>query len=360
MKTISTLVGVSALLAMAAGCGHDQEPTPLAELSAVPVQVVVVAADDVPVLIRAVGGTESYARTTLAAQLMGRIASVAVREGDRVRRDQVLVQIENADLTARRRQAEAGLGEARAVLANAEKTVERMRNLFRENAIAEQKLDEAETGYARAQANVAAAEQGVRQVEVNLGYSSVRATLDGVVVQKFVQPGDMAAPGAPLLAVEQQDSILVTVEINEADRPYVAVGQSVDVEIEALRDDQVRPGRVESLVPAADPGSRTFQVRVVVLNTDGKVGSGMFARVGFPKGMREALLVPRGAVVSEGQLRGVYVHADGKARLRWVRLGRAWGERVEVLSGLDAGTQVIVSGLDQLRDGRPVEVKGNA
>jgi RND family efflux transporter MFP subunit len=360
MKTISTLVVVSALLVMVAGCGHQEEPTPLEELSVVAVRVTAVAAAEVPLLIRAVGSTEPYARTTLATRLMGRIASVSVNEGDLVRQDQVLVQIENADLMARGHQAEAGLLEARAVLANAEKNVERMRNLFRENAVPEQKLDEAETGYARAKAAVAAAEQGLRAVDVNLGYSSVKATLDGVVVQKFVQPGDMAAPGGPLLAVEQQDSIKVTVEINEGDRPYVVVGQSVDVEIEALRENRVRPGRVESLVPAADPGSRTFQVRVVVPNTDGLVGSGMFARVGFPKGMREALLVPSVAVVSEGQLRGVYVHSGGKARLRWVRLGRTWGERVEVLSGLDAGTPVIVSGLDQLRDGRPVEVKGNA
>ena len=86
----------------------------------------------------------------------------------------------------------------------------------------------------------------------------------------------------------------------------------------------------------------------------------MVARVGFPKGMRPALLVPREAVVREGQLRGVYVHTEGRACLRWVRLGRSWGQRVEVLSGLDQGAQVIVGDATELRDGRPVEVKGNA
>lgn len=360
MKAYTTFVGTMVLMGTLVGCGHHEQLEPLGDEPPVAVAVVPAESADVPVLIKAVGSTEPYARITLATRLMGRIAGVSVAEGDEVRRDQVLVRIENEDLTAKRRQAEAGLGEARAVLANAEKNVERMRNLHRQSAVPEQKLDEAETGLARARAAVSAAEQGVREVDVNLDYSAVKAPLDGVVVQKFVQPGDMAAPGAPLLAVEQQDSIKVTVEINEGDRPYVAVGQLVNVEIEALRADPVRRGRVESLVPAADPGSRTFQVRVVLPNTDGLLGSGMFARVGFPKGMRSALLVPGEAVVSEGQLRGVYVHADGRARLRWVRLGRSWDQRVEVLSGLGQGAQVIVGDAGQLRDGRLVEVKGNA
>ena len=132
------------------------------------------------------------------------------------------------------------------------------------------------------------------------------------------------------------------------------------MEIEALHEGMALRGKVESLVPAADPGSRTFQVKVVMANPGGDIGSGMFVRVGFPKGMRPALLVPAGAVVREGQLRGVYAVADGRARLRWVRLGRAWGERVEVLSGLEAGTQIIVGDQKNLQDGRPVEVKNDA
>lgn len=360
MKTGKILAAGAAVLVLTAGCGAREETTTRVDENPVAVQVAAVEAAQVPVLIKAVGSTESYARATLATRLMGRVARVAVDEGDRVKRGQLLVRIESEDLMAKQRQAEAGLKEARAVLANAEKNVERMRNLQRENAVTQQKLDEVETGLARARSAVSQAEQGLREVEVNLGYSEVKSPLDGVVVQKFAQPGDMAAPGSPLLAVEQQDSIKVTVEINEGDRAYVAVGQEVDVEIEALQQGMVRRGKVESLVPAADPGSRTFQVKVVVANPGGDMGSGMFVRVGFPKGMRPALLIPAAAVVREGQLSGVYAVTDGRARLRWVRLGRTWGDRVEVLSGLEAGTQVIVGDQKNLRDGRPVEVKKDA
>ena len=360
MKTGKMLVAGAAMLVLTAGCGSREEAGTRIDESAVAVRVAAVEAVQVPVLIKAVGSTEPYARATLATRLMGRVAWVAVDEGDRVEQGQLLVRIENEDLTAKRRQAQAGFTEARAVLANAEKNVERMRNLQRENAVPQQRLDEAVTGLARARGAVTQAEQGLREVEVNLGYSEVESPLDGVVVQKFAQLGDMAAPGSPLLAVEQQDSIKVTVEINEGDWAHVAVGQEVDVEIEALQQGAVRRGKVESLVPAANPGSRTFRVKVVVANSRSDIGSGMFVRVGFPKGMRPALLIPAAAVVREGQLRGVYAVADGRARLRWVRLGRTWDDRVEVLSGLEAGTQIIVGDQKDLRDGRPVEVKGDA
>jgi len=360
MKANKAWVIGAAAAAFALGCGGGERQAALVDEEPVAVRVATVEATQVPVLVKAVGSTEPHARATLGTRLMGRIAQVAVDEGDRVRPNQVLVRIENQDLNARRQQAEAGLREARAVLANAEKNVERMRNLHRENAVTQQALDEAETGYARALAGVAAAEQGVREVEVNLEYSEVKSPLDGVVVQKFAQPGDMAAPGAPLVAVEQQDTIKVTVEVNEGDLAYVAAGQEVDVEIEALKTAPVRRGRVEALIPAADPGSRTFHVKVLVPNPDGAIGSGMFARVGFPKGQRPALLVPPEAVVREGQLQGVYAVVKGRARLRWVRLGRTWGEGVEVLSGLEAGTQVVTGDKTGLRDGRRVEVKGDA
>ncbi len=347
------------VLVLMAGCSYQEEPAASDEI-AVSVQVAAVKAAQVPVLIKAVGSTGPYARAKLSTRLMGRLKEVAVDEGAMVRRGQVLVRIENQDLTAKRRQTEAGLQEARAVLANAKKNVERMRNLFKEKAVPQQQLDRAETSLVRAQAGVAAAEQRVREVEVNLNYSEVKSPLDGLVVQKFVQPGDMAAPGVPLLVVERQDSIKVAVEINERDQTYVVVGQGVDVEIEALESEPVRRGKVEALVPAADPGSHTFQVKVVVPNPDGRIRSGMFARVGFPKGMRPALLVPAAAVVREGQLRGVYAVVGGRARLRWVRLGRVWGDQVEVLSGLEAGEKVVVGEKMDLRDGRLVEVNGDA
>ena len=112
-------------------------------------------------------------------------------------------------------------------------------------------------------------------------------------------------------------------------------------------------------MPSADPGSRTFQVRVVIPNPDGQVRSGMFARVGFQKGERLGILVPASALVKRGQLDGVYVITGGRAHLRWVRLGKTFGARTEVISGLEPGDVVALTELDRLEDGGRVEVSGN-
>ena len=156
----------------------------------------------------------------------------------------------------------------------------------------------------------------------------------------------------------------VTVEVGERDLAYVRVDSPVVVEIEALYEagraiQAERMGKVEAIVPSADRGSRTFQVKVI-LRPDRSIRSGMFARVRFQKGDRPGLLIPSAAVVREGQLQGVYVVSEDRARLRWVRLGKLFGERIEVISGLSPGDRVVTSALDRVTDGSRVEVNGDA
>ena len=370
MKAMVPIIAGICLLTGAAGCGGGHpETAKVDDGPAVSVSTETVRMAQVPVMVTAVGTTEPYARATPGTRLLGRVARVAVEEGDRVSKGTVLVRIADQDLTAKRQQAESALNEARAVLANAESSVNRIRNLYKENAVPKQQLDEAEMGYARAQAVVVTAEGVLKEVDANLAYSSVASPLDGVVVRKFVQPGDMAAPGAPLFTVEQQDSMKVTVEVSEQDLVYIQVDRPVLVEVEALRGGAarladgpaeagpaIRTGKVEALIPSADPRSRTFQVKVVVPNPGQTMRSGMFARVRFQKDTRLGVLVPTRAVISKGQLLGVYVVSGDRVRLRWVRLGKRFGERTEVISGLEPGDRVAVSGLGDLRDGRRVEV----
>jgi RND family efflux transporter MFP subunit len=287
---------------------------------------------------------------------------VLFEEGQHVDAGQVLVRIEKTDLNARRQQVESGLLEARAVLKNAEVQVGRMRNLYREKAVPKQILDEAETAFVRAQSGVASAEGMLKEVDANLGYASVSSPLKGVVVRKYVEQGDMAAPGAPLFSVEQQDPMKVIVDVGEQDLPHIQISQPAVVVFEAFGNKEGRSltGQVETIIPSADPRSRTFQVRVVLNNTDGLLQSGMFVRVQFHKNNRPGVLIPVQAVVHEGQLQGVYVIDNNRVHLKWVRLGKTFGERVEVISGLQAGELIAISGLKTLRDGSKVEVAGNA
>ena len=361
MKAVHGVAVAAWMAALACGCGGHETSEGGAAGAPLPVQLATVRLEQVPVTVTAVGTTEPYARATPGTRLLGRVLEVSVKEGQRVTAGTVLVRIEGGDLDARRQQAASGLQEAQAVLTNAETNLRRVRNLYQERAVPKQSLDTAETEHRRAEAAVAAAQGGLQEVDANLGYSTIRSPISGLVVRKFVQPGDMASPGAPLFTVEQQDPMKVTVEVGERDLPYIQAQAPVHVEIEALggagKNSWV--GRVEAIVPSADPTSRTFQVNVLVDNPDATLHSGMFARVGFQKGERPGLLVPETAVVRRGQLEGVFVVHQGQARLRWVRLGRAFGGQREVIAGLEAGESVVASGLERLRDGAAVEVRAD-
>ena len=346
---------ITMVLGLGCGSGQDRtiETTPR---SAVRVNAETVRLTQVPVTVMAVGTTEPYAQATPGTRLLGQVARVAVEEGQRVVKGQVLVRIENRDLAARRQQSASALKEAQAVLSNAEIQVQRMRNLHRENAVSRQKLDDAETVFERAQAGVVTAQGALGEVEANLGYTTVRAPIDGVVVRTFVDPGDMAAPGAPLFTIERQNPMKVTVAVSEQDLAFIEVGGVVHVSVEASESGRMLMGKVETLIPSADPQSRTFEVQVVLSNSDYMLRSGMFARVLFQKDTRPGVLIPAEACIKQGQLQGVYVIDGDYARLRWIRLGKNFGEKVEVLSGLDADERIAVTQLDKLCDGCRVEV----
>lgn len=342
------------LAALALGCAQEPQPAPpgpgaLAVQANPAVQVVVPLSTPV---VGTVGAPES---AVLATRLMGRVRAVAVAEGDMVRRGQVLVSLEDGDLRARLDQARAGLRDAEALLAQASREAERRRQLHRDEALPQEGLDQAQTQETRAQAARQGAAAAVAQAEVELAYTQIRSPLDGVVVHKYVQPGDLSAPGAPLLTVESRDPLEVVAAVGEGLFASLATGQEVEVEVPALS--QTLRGKVGALVPALEARSRTFRVKIALPNPDLSLGSGLYARVLVPTGERSALLVPAAALVREGQLEGVYVAEGGRARLRWLRLGQTRGDQREVLSGLAAGQEVICPPPPGLRDGQAVEVR---
>lgn len=340
----------AAVVFLTAGCSEDEARAPQDTGTALRVEAVELSTTSVPVTLTAAGTTEPFARATLSTRLMGQVARVAVSEGDQISEGDLVVQIEDRDLAAKRRQAASGVEAAKAVLENAEAQTTRVRNLFAEKAIQRSKLDEAEMGLRQARAGLTAAQGVLAEVNANLRYSAVRSTMAGIVAATFVEAGDLAGPGAPLITVEQQDPMKVVVDVAGRDLSHIAIGGSVDVEIEIGQANTVFEGRVDAIVPSGDAQSRTFQVKVLIENTGDAVRSGMFARVRFPRGERPGLMIDARSIVREGQLEGVYLVQDGRALLRWIRLGRPVGDRIEVLSGLAPG-DLVVRSVGDVRDG---------
>jgi RND family efflux transporter MFP subunit len=184
-----------------------------------------------------------------------------------------------------------------------------------------------------------------------LSYSRIVAPLDGVVTQRSVDVGTVVMPGMPLIVVEQTARYRLEASLPEELFAKVRVGEETPV---ATARGKVQ-GRVAEVVPAADPGSRTFLVKVD-LPSNCSCQSGEYATALFPVEQTRMMSVPRAALVEHGELEGVYVvNPQGSVEYRLIKAGKSWGERIEVLSGLNQGDRVAVTQVEQLRDGVRVE-----
>jgi RND family efflux transporter MFP subunit len=372
------------ILAASQGCSEKIEPGHTVPPSGPVVKVVLATAQagTWPLIFEAVGTVQAEAASTLAAKLMGTITSVAVKEGDRVRRGDILATIDERQVIAQRQQAEAALSEARQAKQAAEAASEaaaaaaelaavthrRYQMLLAQESVSRQEFDEvdarrrqAAAGQAQAEDMKRAALQRVRQAEARLsaarvsaGDAQLTADFDGVVAARLVDPGDLATPGKPLLRLEKAGGHRVDIRVPEAYVRSVRAGQTVSVRIEGPAPLSME-GVVDAVAPAADPGSRSFLAKVR-LTGGGDLRSGMFARVSLTVGEDRLTTVPASALVLEGQLTGLFVVTpEGIARFRLVRAGRRLGDRVEVLSGLPEGSRFVVEPPPGLVDGAAVE-----
>jgi RND family efflux transporter MFP subunit len=300
--------------------------------------------------------------SSVSSRMMGAVTSVKVKEGDKVAAGQLLLTIDDKDLVQKVKGATEALREAEKALAAAREgrdlsdiTYRRYKKLFDDKALSGQELDQIETqkkvadlDYERAQAAVKRAEAGVSEAKVYHDFTKVVSPVRGVVTEKKTEEGNMAVPGAPLFTIEDVSSYRIEINVDETLAGKIKKGMAASAFIGALNK-QIE-GVITEIVPSVDPASRSFLVKIG-LRGEG-LRNGFYAKVSLPVGEKEALLVPSGAVVERGQLTGIYaVGDDSVITFRLVRVGRTYGEKVEILSGLDANQQVIVRGVEKAIDG---------
>jgi RND family efflux transporter MFP subunit len=332
-----TLMAVSVLVVTASGCsrGHDRETT-ATEGASITGPIHVVTDTVVEDVFQASGTAEPIQQATLSTKLMGSVTRVHVREGDLVRAGQLLLELDAQDLNAKRARAAAALGEAQAVHGEAELHAARIRALYADSAAAKAQLDAAETGLARAAAGVEAARAATAEVEAVAQYAMIRAPFGGVITRRFVDPGAFAAPGAPLVALENSTRLRVSATAPPRAVRELTRGSVIQGTVEGEPVDL----RVEGVVPG--PGANLYTVNAVVSNPDRKHLSRSAATLALVQAERRALAVPSTAIIREGALTGVHLRIGEETELRWVRLGRTFGEWVEVLSGLVAGDRIVL------------------
>lgn len=289
------------------------------------------------------GVAEPVRQATLSTKWMGSVTEVLVREGDVVREGQTLLRIDARELSAKSSQVAASLADADAMYANAATNAARFTALYNDSAATRAQYDAAVTGLARADAARNAARAAALELDAMSSYATIRAPFAGVVTARLVDPGAFAAPGAPLVTIQDVSSLRLSVTSDARAVGSLRRGQSIDADI----DGEPVTAIVEGVIPAG--AGNLFTVNATVINRTDAAGqrryrAGSSAQLHLPAGSRLARLVPREAIVTDGDLTGVIVRGTDRDERRWVRLGTSVDGLVDVTSGLRAGEQIVVPG----------------
>ncbi len=353
-KQITTLVTLILFTALFISCGSDESQTD--NRIAVKVKGYKVEQQQTAQTYSFAGNVEGERKVTLSTKLMGRVANLPFEEGDKVSKGQTIIKIDNKDLLAKKAQIEAGYSEANAAFTNTKKNYERIKNLFEKGSATQKEMDDITSAYEMVKAKLNSVEEMKNEIDNTLTYAEMKSPFTGYVTKKFIQTGDMANPGMPLLTVENLSSVKVRASVPESEIKLFNKNDNVKIEVDAIPD-QLFEGTVIQIDAGANPASRQFTLLVKVDNNDLEIKSGMYATVILEKGEKQSIMIPNEFLIERGQLKGVYaVNQNNEAMLRWIRVGKTNGGNVEVLSGLSFGETVIAVN-DDLREGQKVEVQ---
>lgn len=361
------------ILALLAGCGREPRESAPGLVQAVSAQTAMAELRDTPVLRTFPGTSRGKDIMDLAAKIPATVMDVKVDVGDRVKTGDLLVVLDDKDIKARVSSLEASRASAArrrdALLAEREyasSQYARYERLLAKDAATREEYDRAkarlnalDAQIRSVEAEIAAHEAGISEARAALPYLRIHASASGTVTARFVDPGTFVPAGAPILSIEGEKGMWFEARVDEALLSHVKAGDKVIIEIPSAKTSAVLP--ISAVVHQADPGTRTFPVRVDVTALD--VKGGVFGRLHVIQGMRKALFIPSSALVERSGITGVYfVGPDDIVRWRIVRPGKRWrpapntpalllpadgsspdGDAlVEVLAGLSQGDEVVI------------------
>jgi RND family efflux transporter MFP subunit len=311
-----------------------------------------------PELLSFSGKIEAETHSNLSTRIMGQIAKIYVEPGQKVSKDQLLVQVKDQDIQAKKSQVKANMIKAEAAFNNAKKDFDRYTILFKQKSASQKEKDDITTHYNVAKAELEAVKQMEAEVNEMLRYTAIKAPYAGIIAKKYMNEGDLASPGMPLVAIEKPGEYKVMARIPETEIFKIKKNDPVKVKISALN--KIIDGEITEVNPSALYTGNQFEAKVILkpsTEQKEKIFSGMYANVILEKGGMPSVLIPADVLVKKGQLVGVYtVSQMGTAMLRWVRTGKTSGDMVEILSGLSEGEQYIISYQGKIWDGAKLSI----
>jgi RND family efflux transporter MFP subunit len=325
------------LAATMAACS-DQAPAPVATGKAVQADVITVHTQKVPRVYITSGVITSDHRISVSSRLSGYIHEISVREGDHVHKGDVLFHIDPAD-------ARQALEQAQADLADAKTDLDRFKSLLASQAVSKQQFDKVRLRYQVAKSKVA-------QAKNQMSYAIVRAPVDGLVVEKNMNTGDLASPGTPIIVLENLSQLSVETHVSEQFIADIHEGDEATVRLSSMPSGL--SAKVRQVVPAADRTSHQFLVKVT-LPIRKEIRPGMFAEVAFHTGTRDALIIPPASIVHRSGLTGVYmVDSQGVLHYRLIRLGPESAAGVEVAAGISDGERIVAKVTPEIVSGERI------
>jgi len=360
--------GFATLLLLALGlpgCGDTREAANDAPENPRPVQVATAEAVSQPPYVTAAGIIRPYRRARMGTRQTGTVEAVLVRAGERVTAGQEILRVDSRDLEASRAAALAQRDAAQETRDQAIRNRDRFRRLYKQELVAEVRLEEAQLEAERAESALGRAEAELTATEVNMDYARLRAPFSGVVSEILAEQGSFVAPGMPLVVFEDRERLEAEAGIDQASAARLAEGDRLAVAVQGI--DQPLEGRLQAVLPALAGGGTGLRLRVLIDDPPAGLVPGMVAELRVPT-TRDAprlVRVPAGALLRRGQLSGVFVleagdEAPWRVRLRWLALDQTdrdddW---VYVKRGLEAGERVVLgSATSELVDGQAVELQ---
>lgn len=358
MKKMKTYIWILAATATLAACSSKETESPNVNNSpAVPVKVMTVNHASQANSIQASGSLQAVKSANLSTRMMGNVKQVLVKGGQAVKKGDLLISISSADLSAKRAQVEANIITAETAFKDAKKDLERFENLKEKGSASQKELENMQNRFQMMKAGLDAAKSMKNEIDAQFEFLNIRAPFDGHVANVFVKEGDIAAPGHPLVSLEGLAELEAVLMVSESDISKVKAGQKAQLLVKST--DDYLEAQVKEVSPSSKNTGGQYMVKLAVEQKDASVLPGMFVQANIQTDSltqgNKHVYIPIAALVENGQLKGVYTPSEeGKAILRWLRLGKHTDDQIRVLSGLKAGEKIITSADGKLYNGAPI------
>jgi len=312
------------------------------DVALVPVEVAEVVRGDISAFFTGTATLEAEEETQVVAKVGGVVKRILVEEGDYVTSGQILAKLDDEKIAVQ-------VERARANLRNLEEEYRRSEELFNGRMISAQQFKKAKYDYERQKAEY-------DLTSLDLGYTSIRAPISGVVAERLIKVGNMVLANQPTFSVTGMDPLLAVLHVPERQLGKLKVGHPASLEVDAVQGECFL-GQIDRISPVVDPATGTVKVTVEIRDRTRSLKPGMFARVNIVHDVHtDAMLVPKGAIIAEDRKSCVFVVRDSTAYRQTVETGYVNSSHIEVLSGVDAGDTVVTIGKGGLKDSSRVEM----